>query len=192
MPDIAAAIESLKLDSAALDGELIAGGGAKVDFNALQATLAGERAGALSLVLFDLLHIDGVDLAATPLVERKQLLDELLRDPPPHLAYSSHIAGDGDAAYRLAVEREFEGIVSKRADRPHHAGRSDEWRKTKHLASEVAYRDPREVMMHTAETIASKRTDPEGQEGLTAFLEKRRPAWMDEAHDPSWLAGAAR
>lgn len=58
----------------------------------------------------------------------------------------------------------------------------------KHLANEVAYRDPREVMMHTAETIATKRTDPEGQEGLGAFLEKRRPEWMDEAHSPAWLA----
>jgi bifunctional non-homologous end joining protein LigD len=136
LPDIASALESLKLDGAALDGELIAGGGTKADFNLLQATLAGESAGALSLVLFDLLHIDGVDLSATPLLERKQLLAELLQEPPPHLAYSSHIAGDGDAAYRLAIERAFEGIVSKRADRPHHAGRSDEWRKTKHLASE--------------------------------------------------------
>jgi bifunctional non-homologous end joining protein LigD len=136
LPDIASALESLKLDGAALDGELIAGGGTKADFNLLQATLAGESAGALSLVLFDLLHIDGVDLSATPLLERKQLLAELLQDAPPHLAYSSHIAGDGDAAYRLAIERAFEGIVSKRADRPHHAGRSDEWRKTKHLASE--------------------------------------------------------
>jgi methylglutaconyl-CoA hydratase len=62
----------------------------------------------------------------------------------------------------------------------------------KHLTSEVAYRDPRDVMMHTAETIASKRTDPEGQEGLSAFLEKRRPAWMDEAHSPAWLAGATK
>ena len=62
----------------------------------------------------------------------------------------------------------------------------------KHLASEVAGRDPREVLLHTAETIASKRTDPEGQEGLTAFLEKRRPAWMDETHSPAWLAGAKR
>ncbi|MCW2923512.1 MAG: enoyl-CoA hydratase/isomerase family protein [Thermoleophilia bacterium] len=62
----------------------------------------------------------------------------------------------------------------------------------KHLASEVAFRDPREVMMHTAETIASKRTDEEGQEGLTAFLEKRRPSWMDEDHSPAWLAGARR
>lgn len=62
----------------------------------------------------------------------------------------------------------------------------------KHLAIEVAFRDPREVMLHTAETIASKRTDPEGQEGLTAFLEKRRPAWMDETHSPAWMAGARR
>jgi len=62
----------------------------------------------------------------------------------------------------------------------------------KHLANEVAYRDPRDVMMHTAETIASKRTDPEGQEGLGAFLEKRKPSWMDDAHEPAWLSGATR
>lgn len=64
----------------------------------------------------------------------------------------------------------------------------------KHLANEIAFRDPREVMMHTAETIASKRTDDEGQEGLGAFLDKRRPTWMDEAHQPAWVrpAGAKR
>ncbi|MCW2974362.1 MAG: enoyl-CoA hydratase/isomerase family protein [Thermoleophilia bacterium] len=62
----------------------------------------------------------------------------------------------------------------------------------KHLTSEIGLRDPREVMLHTAETIASKRTDPEGQEGLTAFLEKRRPTWMDAAHAPAWLAGATK
>lgn len=62
----------------------------------------------------------------------------------------------------------------------------------KHLASEVAFREPREVLMHTAETIASKRTDPEGQEGLSAFLEKRRPGWMDEAHSPAWVPAARR
>ncbi|MCZ4496365.1 MAG: enoyl-CoA hydratase/isomerase family protein [Thermoleophilia bacterium] len=62
----------------------------------------------------------------------------------------------------------------------------------KQLANEVAYRDPREVLMLTAETIASKRTDPEGQEGLGAFIEKRKPEWMDDAHEPAWLAGAKR
>jgi methylglutaconyl-CoA hydratase len=62
----------------------------------------------------------------------------------------------------------------------------------KHLVDDVTYRAPREMLMHTAETIASKRTDPEGQEGLGAFLEKRKPAWMDASHEPAWLAGARR
>lgn len=57
------------------------------------------------------------------------------------------------------------------------------------LVDDVAYRTPREMMLHTAETIASKRTDDEGQEGLTAFLEKRRPTWMDEAQAPAWIGG---
>jgi methylglutaconyl-CoA hydratase len=57
----------------------------------------------------------------------------------------------------------------------------------KHLVEDVVYKVPRDVMMHTAETIASKRTDPEGQEGLTAFLEKRTPAWMEPTHSPSWV-----
>lgn len=48
----------------------------------------------------------------------------------------------------------------------------------KRLAHDVVFGDPRALVRHTAETIATKRTDPEGQEGLSAFLEKRRPAWV--------------
>lgn len=136
VPEITAAIEALKLGSAALDGELIAAQGTRDDFNLLQATLSGEKMGALSFVLFDLLHLDGIDVSGAPLVERKALLDTVLGEPPPHLALSSHIPGDGTEAYRLASERNFEGIISKRGDRPHHPGRSDEWRKTKNLEAD--------------------------------------------------------
>ncbi|ODU52810.1 MAG: DNA ligase D [Lysobacteraceae bacterium SCN 69-48] len=139
LPDIVAAVEALKLRHAALDGELIAGSGTKADFNLLQATLSGVRNASLSLVLFDLLHLDGVDLSAVPLLARKALLQAVLGTPPPHLAYSSHVLGDGARAWQLAGEQGFEGIVSKRADRGHHAGRSPDWRKTKHvLADEFA------------------------------------------------------
>ncbi|RYI09280.1 MAG: ATP-dependent DNA ligase, partial [Acetobacteraceae bacterium] len=134
IPEIAAAIEALGLSSAALDGELIAGTGTKQDFNLLQGTLSGEKQGSLSLVLFDLLHLDGIDVSEATLQARKQLLQSLLQDPPPHLSYSSHIAGDGEQAFQLAVDRHFEGIISKRSDRPHQPGRSDDWRKTKSLA----------------------------------------------------------
>jgi bifunctional non-homologous end joining protein LigD len=137
VPELRAALEQLGVRSAALDGELIAGRGTQQDFNLLQATLSGEQQGALRYVLFDLLHLDGVDLRKAPLVDRKALLEHLLAAPPPHLAYSSHVPGDqGAAAFALASEEKFEGIISKRADRPYHEGRSDDWRKTKRLDSD--------------------------------------------------------
>ena len=137
VPELRGALEQLGLKSAALDGELIAGQGTQADFNLLQATLSGERQGSLAYVLFDLLHIDGVDIRKAPLIERKALLEHLLATPVPHLAFSSHVPGDeGAAAFALASEQQFEGIISKRADRAHHAGRGDDWRKTKRLESD--------------------------------------------------------
>jgi len=147
IPEIRDAIAALGLTSAALDGELIAGSGTKEDFNLLQATLSGERQGSLAYVLFDVLHINGVDVAAAPLVERKALLQELLEGQTGHLAFSSHGQGDGTEAYRMAGEQHFEGIISKRADRSYHSGRSEDWRKTKQLASDefavVGYTAPK-------------------------------------------------
>jgi bifunctional non-homologous end joining protein LigD len=147
VPEIRDAVAALGLKHGALDGELIAGKGTKQDFNLLQATLAGERQGALTYALFDLLHIDGVDISDAPLLERKAALQGLLEGCTGHLAYSSHVQGEGDAAYEAAGEQHFEGIISKRADRGYHAGRSDDWRKTKQLASDefavVGYTAPK-------------------------------------------------
>ena len=148
LPDVTAAVEALGLRSIALDGELIAGQGRKEDFNLLQATLSGERPGSLVLALFDLLHVDGIDISGAPLRERKDLLQQLLQaQRSPHLAFSAHIDADGATAYQLAGDQHFEGIISKRADRAYHPGRSDDWRKTKQLASDefavVGYTAPR-------------------------------------------------
>ena len=136
LPEIRAALEQLGPRSLAVDGELIAGRGTQADFNLLQATLSGEQPGALALVLFDLLHVDGVDVSNAPLRDRKALLERLLAEPPAHLAFSSHIPADGAAAFALASAEAFEGIISKRADRPYVPGRGDDWRKTKRLDSD--------------------------------------------------------
>lgn len=147
VPEITAALEALGLTSAALDGELIAGAGTRQDFTLLQGTLSGEKQGALSLALFDLLHVDGVDVRGAPLIERKKMLERLLAQAPRGLSYSSHVAGNATEAFKLASEQGFEGLISKRADQPHHPGRSDDWRKTKHLASDefavVGYTAPK-------------------------------------------------
>lgn len=135
VPEVRDAVATLGAREALLDGELIAVQGRREDFNALQQVLSGERQGRLRLVLFDLLHLDGIDLTRAPLLERKQLLERLLRKVPEVLAYSSHGVGDGEAAFQAALDAGFEGIISKRADAPYHPGRGDDWRKTKAQAS---------------------------------------------------------
>jgi methylglutaconyl-CoA hydratase len=47
----------------------------------------------------------------------------------------------------------------------------------KALIRHVAWRSPAEVAGFTADTIARQRISDEGQEGMRAFLEKRKPAW---------------
>ena len=47
----------------------------------------------------------------------------------------------------------------------------------KQLIAAVAGRPTADVADLTAETIARQRVSPEGQEGMRAFLEKRKPSW---------------
>lgn len=49
--------------------------------------------------------------------------------------------------------------------------------RAKALIPQVAGRAPADVRPLTSRTIAEQRVSPEGQEGLRAFLEKRRPTW---------------
>jgi len=51
-------------------------------------------------------------------------------------------------------------------------------RRTKELLAAVDGRRPADVLALTAEAIAAQRVSPEGQDGMTAFLEKRTPAWV--------------
>jgi methylglutaconyl-CoA hydratase len=48
----------------------------------------------------------------------------------------------------------------------------------KALIAEVAFRRVEDVQRYTVERIADLRTTPEGQEGMRAFLEKRKPSWL--------------
>src|SRR5947209_4716934 len=115
-PAIVQAIAGLPARNAYLDGELC---GVLTDgrtaFNLIQnATDTGQ--GSLVLFLFDLLHLDGENLTALPLVDRKTRLASLLHSAPESLRYNDHQIGHGPAFHRLACEQGVEGIVSKRAN----------------------------------------------------------------------------
>jgi methylglutaconyl-CoA hydratase len=53
----------------------------------------------------------------------------------------------------------------------------------KKLISQVPGMTPEQFKPYTAEMIAQLRVSQEGQEGMDAFLNKRRPRWAEEGHD---------
>ena len=101
-PAIARSIAGLPAQNAYLDGELC---GVLPDgrtaFNLIQnATDTGG--GWLVFFLFDLLFLDGEDLIALPLVERKTRLASLLKRAPDSLRNNDHQIGHGPEFHRLA------------------------------------------------------------------------------------------
>jgi bifunctional non-homologous end joining protein LigD len=81
---------------------------------------------------FDLLHLDGRDVSALQLVERKALLEPLLANKPG-LQFNGHEAGDGEPILKHAGKLGFEGVISKTIDAPYAAGNRGLWRKAKWL-----------------------------------------------------------
>jgi len=43
----------------------------------------------------------------------------------------------------------------------------------------VAHQPKADARDYTAETIAARRASDEGREGMSAFLEKRKPRWQE-------------
>lgn len=77
---IALAAGSLPCKSAIIDGEIVVNDERGIsDYAALLRAL-GKTPGRLTFVAFDLLHLDGGDLRAKPLLERKAALATLLAD----------------------------------------------------------------------------------------------------------------
>lgn len=132
-PAAAAALEELLGERAAVvDGEMVVAGEDGVpDFSALQSYAAAGRGKGLSYVLFDLLALDGEDLRARPLSERKARLKALLCGAKPPLSYSEHTEKITKKQLAALEARGIEGVVAKRADSAYAAGKNGDWRKLK-------------------------------------------------------------
>jgi methylglutaconyl-CoA hydratase len=50
--------------------------------------------------------------------------------------------------------------------------------RAKALIQQIAWRAPADVRELTCRTIADQRVSPEGQDGMRAFLEKRKAGWI--------------
>jgi len=115
-----------------LDGEMVVTDEkGKTDFQALQSYLSKPGGKSPAYIVFDLLALDGEELRGRSLTERKQALEELLKNCPSNLHYSKHVRGNGDACFKAACETGMEGIVAKKADSIYSGTRSGDWIKLK-------------------------------------------------------------
>jgi bifunctional non-homologous end joining protein LigD len=129
MPTIAGALGALPANKVILDGELVAlDAKGRPAFYELPAELKARVKAKLVYYAFDLLYLDGFDLRATPLIERKRVLAELLNTPSLGvIRYCEHIEGDGKVVLEHACKLDLEGIVSKRAASPYRSGATTSW-----------------------------------------------------------------
>jgi bifunctional non-homologous end joining protein LigD len=81
---------------------------------------------------FDLLAVDGEDLRARPLLERKRRLRRLMPRVESRLRHVDHVEARGVDLFREACRRDLEGIVAKWQDGPYHGdGVQTSWLKKK-------------------------------------------------------------
>lgn len=137
-PELAGLPAKLPVKQAVLDGEVVTPDSeGRPDFSLMQQRMSSARPSAALLAeapvlyyLFDILYCDGYDLRGVPLSARKDFLKRILPAGGP-FRFSDHVAGRGEDLYRLAKERQLEGIVGKRAKSRYSSGRSAEWVKMK-------------------------------------------------------------
>jgi bifunctional non-homologous end joining protein LigD len=147
------ALGSLPAKTAYLDGELCALGSDGVPaFSRLQAAMDERRTDALMFMAFDLLFLDGEDIARLPLIERKERLRSLVDRETRAVRFADHVVGDGPRFREHACKLGVEGVVSKRVDQPYVPGNRGLWLKSKCLNREafvvVGWTDPRHGRSH--------------------------------------------
>jgi bifunctional non-homologous end joining protein LigD len=133
MPAVVEALESLPIESAVFDGEVVVlDAHGQSSFADLQSAFQEHVKKPLKYFIFDLLHLNGHNLRGLQLTERKRLLEQVLaKSKNDVLVYSQHLEADGTAMFHEACRLGAEGIVSKNADAAYFSGRSDAWVKVK-------------------------------------------------------------
>ncbi|MGD1098036.1 MAG: DNA ligase D, partial [Bryobacteraceae bacterium] len=100
------------------------------------ATIAAlARKSPVVFFAFDLLYLDGYDLRGVPLVERKKLLNEVLK-PGDLVRYSGDFGGNGEEFLEAVKAQGLEGVVGKRAQSLYESRRTSDWVKWKVVTSQ--------------------------------------------------------
>jgi bifunctional non-homologous end joining protein LigD len=140
-PAMASSLKELPADSMVLDGEIVAldeNGHSR--FELLQPRIHLSRAHDVAnaddqnpvyYYAFDLLFINGYDLARFPLEQRKAVLRKLIPTNDGWVRFNDHIEARGKDFFEVVSKRGLEGIVAKHRTSPYQQTRSRYWLKIK-------------------------------------------------------------
>ncbi|HSM30345.1 MAG TPA: non-homologous end-joining DNA ligase [Woeseiaceae bacterium] len=125
-----------------VDGEIVAFSGNLTSFSRLQkrmqisdpdkARASGVR---VFMYVFDIIHLEDHALEKVPLRSRKKLLRAALNFEKP-LRFSTHRNAEGEAYYKEACDKGWEGVIAKDATAEYAHSRSRSWLKFKCTASQ--------------------------------------------------------
>jgi bifunctional non-homologous end joining protein LigD len=150
---IADALADLGLGSALIDGEIVVEDEAGItNLSHLQADLQAGRRDRFRYFTFDLLYCDGYDLTKARLIDRKEILGQIIAVLPPAspIRFSEHLEADGPTMLAHTCRLGLEGILSKRKDLPYRPGRGHHWFKAKCMKSQEFV-----ILGYVASTAAS-------------------------------------
>jgi DNA ligase D-like protein (predicted ligase) len=135
-PEVVDALHDQVHSDCILDGEVVAFDGSTTSFAMLQnrmhqSNVDHSRRSKVRVFyyVFDIVHLDGIDVSGLPLRRRKALVRAAVDLGGP-LRFSTH-RNDGQALYDTACAKGWEGIIAKRGDASYQNRRSPDWLKFK-------------------------------------------------------------
>jgi DNA ligase D-like protein (predicted ligase) len=152
-PELVEAFRSQPSDAFAVDGEIVTFNGSVTSFAKLQQRMQLERPSdevrhriPVWFYAFDVLRLNGKDTRHLPLRERRALLARALKFKDP-LRLIEQRDRNGEAYFRAACQKGWEGIIAKDGESGYTSGRSSDWLKFKCLNEQefviAGYTDPK-------------------------------------------------
>src|SRR5690606_14958551 len=141
-PEIARAVRALPPERLVLDGEIVAfDAEGRPSFQRLEPRIQARKPLDVARVqeqipvvylVFDLLQLGDWNLLDVPLIERKRVMQQLIRGKG-YLHSLDHLEKDGRPLFELCRQASLEGVVAKRMRSKYRPGptRSDDWVKIK-------------------------------------------------------------
>lgn len=163
LPIIKQALELIPVKNAILDGELVALNARGIsDFQLLQNIIGTINAkNAMIYYIFDVVYLEEYSLMKVSLIERKEILRQVLKGSNTSikyrpLQYVDYIIGNGKEVYQTACKLGLEGTISKRLASFYLQKRTRDWLKNKCLLEQ--------------EFVIGGYTKPEGQRAYFGSL----------------------